>query len=375
MAKVAASQEARILARRRAAALAAAVRQGKVKGLLITKFEDVSYLSGFTGEDSFLFLSDGYACLLTDGRFEEQAIGECPGVEIHIRTGMMSKALAAVLKSRKFRGVMGVQAEHFTLRQLEAFEENVGRGRFKGLKDLIGPIREIKDAGEIAAIRKAIRAAEGAFSSMLALGRQWWIGKTENQIAAELEYRMRLAGASKPSFDTIVAVGAHGSLPHYRPGSTRVREGTPVLIDWGAMVDGYVSDLTRVVFVGRIPPKMAQVYDVVRRAQLAGIEAVAAGMKANVVDASARTIIEQSGYGEQFVHGLGHGIGRQVHEGPGVARSVETTLQAGMVVTVEPGIYLPGVGGVRIEDDVEVTDKGPRKLSSLPTDIEAMVLR
>lgn len=375
MAPATGTNQAKAFAQRRRQALQAASKQSKVKSFLITRPEDVAYLSGFSGEDSFLLLADGYACLLTDGRFQEQAAKECHGIDIHIRAGMMSKALVEILKARKLRGTIGVQSEHFTLRQLEGFEQNVGKGRFRAVKDVVGPLREIKDCGEVAAIRKAIRAAQEGFSSLLAMGKDFWIGKTEMQLAAELEYRMKLAGSSKPSFETIMAVGPHGSLPHYRPGNTKVREGTPVLIDWGATVEGYVSDLTRVVFVGRIPPKLGQVYDVVRRSQLEAIAAIAPDKAAKDVDAAARTVIEQAGFGERFVHGLGHGIGRVVHEGPGVGKSVESPLRSGMVITVEPGIYLPGVGGVRIEDDVEVTQTGHRKLSSLPTDIEAMTLR
>jgi Xaa-Pro aminopeptidase len=360
---------------RRQRAVAAALKKGRVRALLVSQPDDVSYLTGFSGEDSFLLLVGDDACLLTDGRFDEQAHRECGQIDIHIRTGPMSKALLAVLKARRFRGTVGVQSEHFTLGQFESFEKNVGKGRFKPLAGLVGPLREIKDAGEIVSIGKAVKAAQAAFMALLRMGKEFWLGKTERQLAAELDYRMRLAGSSKPSFETIVAAGPNGALPHYRPGAVKVREGTAVLIDWGATVDGYVSDLTRVVFVGRIPPQMGTVYDVVRRAQLQAIAAVSAGVPAKDVDAAARGLIERDGFGDRFVHGLGHGIGRAVHEGPGVARSMDAPLRAGMVITIEPGIYIPGVGGVRIEDDVEVTASGRRKLSTLATDVEEMTLQ
>jgi len=375
MAKVKTAAADQTYVQRRQRTVAAARQQGRVGALLVTQPEDVSYLTGFSGEDSFLLLAGGDACLLTDGRFDEQARRECGGIDIHIRTGMMSKALAGILKARRFRGAIGVQSEHFTLRQLASFEENVGQGRFKPLTGLIGPLREVKDTGEIAAIGKAVKAAQAAFLALFRMGKEFWLGKTERQLAAELEYRMALVGSSKPSFETIVAVGPNGALPHYRSGSVKVREGTPVLIDWGATVEGYVSDLTRVVFVGKIPPKIGLVYDVVRRAQRQAIGAVSPDVPARDVDGAARGLIEQAGFGERFVHGLGHGIGRQVHEGPAVARSVDGPLRAGMVITVEPGIYLPGVGGVRIEDDVEVTPVGRRKLSTLPVEIEDVTLR
>jgi len=374
MAKVNATVADQTYVQRRQRVLAAALKKGKVRALLVSQPEDVGYLCGFSGEDSFLLLVGEYACLLTDGRFDEQARRECGPIDLHLRTGPMSKALLAVLRSRRFRGGIGVQSEHVTLGQFESFEKNVGKGRFTPLAGVVGPLREIKDAGEIVAIRKAVKAAEGAFVSLLAMGKEFWLGRTERHLAAELDYRMRLAGSSRSSFETIVAVGPNGALPHYRPGDVKVREGSAVLIDWGATVAGYVSDLTRVVFVGKISPQMGTVYDVVRRAQRQAIAAVADGVPAKDVDAAARGLIERDGFGDRFVHGLGHGIGRQVHEGPGVAKSIESPLRAGMVITIEPGIYIPGVGGVRIEDDVEVTAAGCRKLSTLATDIEAVTL-
>jgi len=223
-------------------------------------------------------------------------------------------------------------------------------------------------------MRRAIRIAEKAFKEMLALGAKGWVGRTERDLAAELEYRMRRLGADRPSFPTILAAGAHGSVPHYSPGSTRVRPGQAVLVDWGARADGYCSDLTRVVFTGTIPAKLREIYEVVRRAQEAGIAAIRSGVGCRAVDAAARRVIAEAGYGEQFGHGLGHGLGREVHEAPGLGKLSADRLKSGMVVTVEPGIYLPGIGGVRIEDDVLVTASSARRLSSLPRDIDAMRL-
>jgi Xaa-Pro aminopeptidase len=186
---------------------------------------------------------------------------------------------------------------------------------------------------------------------------------------------MRLSGAEGPSFETIVAVGPHASLPHYRPGSTRIRADCLVLLDWGARVGGYCSDLTRVVRVGTIPSRLAGVYDVVRRAQEAGIAACRAGAPAAAVDRAARKVVESAGLGKQFVHGLGHGVGLAIHEPPSVSGQAKGRLRAGMVVTVEPGVYLAGVGGVRIEDDVVVVRGGCRRLSRLARDLPSMTLR
>ena len=360
--------------RRRRAAAKAARSAARAAAFLVTQPEDVGYLSGFSGEDSYLLLGDGWACLLTDGRFAEQAQRECAGIQIRVRTGPMTRAIAEVMAGNRAR-TLAVQAEHVTMRVFAALEKMAGKGRVKPVEGVVGQLRIRKDAQEVASIRRAVAAAQRAFREMLAQGVKGWVGRTERALAAELEYRMRLAGASGPSFETIVAAGAHGSLPHYRPGDRRIRPDEAVLVDWGAMVEGYCSDLTRVVFTGRIPPKLADVYEVVRRSQQAGMSVIRAGVSGASVDQAARGVIEKAGYGERFVHSLGHGIGRQIHEAPTLARRQHERLKAGMVVTVEPGIYLPGVGGVRIEDDVLVTAEGGQRLSSLPTSLSAMVLR
>ena len=186
---------------------------------------------------------------------------------------------------------------------------------------------------------------------------------------------MRQAGAEKSAFHTIVAAGAGTSQPHYRPGNRKIRSGEPVLLDWGASVDGYLSDLTRVVFTGTIPPKIGQLYEVVRRAQAAALKAVKPGVTAASVDGAGRRVIDEAGYGDLFIHGIGHGLGREIHEGPPVTANNVARLRAGMVITVEPGIYVPKLGGIRLEDDVVVTAGGRRKLSSLPVDINEMILR
>jgi Xaa-Pro aminopeptidase len=286
----------------------------------------------------------------------------------------MSEALAATLKGRRVRAI-GVQAEHFTLAHQSAFAKALGGRSIKAIPHVPAGLRAVKDAGEIRAIRRSIRVAERAFKEMFSQGKRGFVGRCEREVAAELDYRMRLAGASAPAFETIVAAGPHASRPHYRPGGRRIAPDEAVLIDWGAMTDCYCSDLTRVVFTGRIPPKIAEIYEVVLRAQVAGIAAVRAGRACGAVDAAARDVIGRAGWGDNFTHGLGHGIGREIHELPGLVSRMKTRLRAGMVVTVEPGIYLPGVGGVRIEDDVLVSVDGPVRLGSLPTAARAMVLR
>ncbi|MEI7836583.1 MAG: M24 family metallopeptidase [Planctomycetota bacterium] len=235
--------------------------------------------------------------------------------------------------------------------------------------------RMVKDAGELRAIVRAVKIAETAFRRLTAGGAGEFVGQTERQIAAKLEYLMRLAGADAAAFPTIVAAGPNASRCHHLPGDRRVRRGEGLLLDFGARRDGYHSDLTRVVFLGSIPPKLGLAYEVVRRAQQAGIDAVGPGVLCKGPDGVARAIVAEAGFGPEFVHGLGHGLGREVHEAPGLGGKAAGRLRAGMVVTVEPGIYLPGVGGIRIEDDVVVTASGRRRLSSLPTEINAMLLR
>ena len=360
--------------RRRATVRAAGASvKGRIDAVLISRPQDVGYLTGFTGDDSFLLTAGGWARLITDGRFAEQAQAECGEIQIHVRKGSMAAAVGRALKGRRARRI-AVQGEHLTVAMLDRLNREMPGKRFRPMRDVLARLRAVKDAQELRRIRMAVRIAERAFLELVAQGAAAFIGRTERHVAAELEYRMRLAGADAPAFPTIVAAGPHASLPHYRPGATKIKRGQAVLIDWGALAGGYCSDLTRVVFIGRIPPKLRAVYEAVLRAQQAGISALRAGVAGRSVDAAARKVIEAAGYGD-LAHGLGHGIGRQVHEAPVLGRTGAGRLRAGMVTTVEPGIYLPGVGGVRIEDDVLVAAKGRRRLSRLRRAMEAMVLR
>jgi len=242
------------------------------------------------------------------------------------------------------------------------------------VNDAVGPCRIVKDELEVGIIRQAIKIAQDAFASLVARGRRGFVGQTERAVAARLDYLMRQAGADKPSFDTIVAAGPHGSLPHYRPGDTVIKAGDPVLIDWGAKCRGYCSDLTRVVFTGTIPPALAAAYKATLEAQGEAIKAMKAGASLKSPYWAARAVLQRAGLAEKFVHGLGHGIGLEIHEAPGLARTAEGRLRAGMVVTAEPGVYLPGIGGIRIEDDILITTHGSARLSTLSSRLEDMLL-
>ncbi len=360
--------------RRRRKAFNLAHAKAKASAFLVSRPADVGYLTGFTGEDSFVVLGAKWAYLITDGRYSEQASAECPELEIVVRKGTMSVEVATILKFRRIRS-LSVQAEHLTLEGQHHLSKATNLPCLKSVTGVLDELRIIKDSHEIQAIRRAVRVAETAFKQLLALGVRGWLGRSERDLAGQLEYLMRLAGGQGSSFETIVAAGANGSKPHYRPGGRKIRRNEAVLIDWGAVVDGYCSDLTRVVFTGKIPPKLVGVYELVRRAQKAGISAIRPGIACKSPDKAAREVIQAAGYGDKFVHSLGHGLGRQVHEGPGLSALNKRRLREGMVVTVEPGIYLPGIGGVRIEDDILVTRDGPRRLSTLRRDTSAMVLR
>jgi Xaa-Pro aminopeptidase len=291
-----------------------------------------------------------------------------------IRKKGMAQTIKKTLQGRNVRR-LGVQGGHLTAATVEAFTKVLGERRVKTLTNIVAPLRVSKDDSEVRLIRKAASIAQKAFLRLTARGPKAFVGRSEREVSAELEYLMRLEGADAAAFETILAAGPHACDCHYKPDSTKIRAGQSVLIDWGARVGGYCSDLTRTIFTGKIPPQIGEIYDIVRDAQTAGINALRAGALLKTPDAAARKVIVDAGYGDKFVHGLGHGLGREVHEAPGLGGKGPGRLRSGMVVTVEPGIYLPGIGGVRIEDDILVTADRPKRLSTLTTDIRAMVLK
>ncbi|MEX0716402.1 MAG: aminopeptidase P family protein, partial [Planctomycetaceae bacterium] len=309
--------------------------------LLVTNPTNVRYLTGFSGDDSFLLLGRSGTILISDARFTTQIAEECPGLETHIRPPgtFMHEATAEVLKQARPAAV-AFESNHLTHHGWTQIAEASKAIEFVPKAGLVEESRQIKDAGEVAEIREAVRQAERGVAAM----RAGLTGEmTELQAAAELEYAMRKFGGRKPSFDPIVAVGARAALPHARPGEARISEGELVLVDWGSTnAGGYRSDLTRVWGTARISAELEKVHGVVLAAQRRAIAEIRPGIDCREVDAVARKEIERAGYGEQFGHGLGHGIGLDVHEGPRLGPSSKDVLKAGMVVTVEPGVYLPG---------------------------------
>ena len=333
----------------------------KVGSLLITNPQDYFYLTGFSGEDSAVLLAGRAVHVITDGRFSEVVRKECPWATIWIRSGLLNAEIAKVCKSLKIRA-LAIQGDHLCVNGFAELAKLTGIRRPKPAPPIIPNMRKIKEPGELTTMLKAIRIAEEAFVATRTSIR---IGQTELDLAARLEFEMKKRGSSAPAFATICAEGPNAALPHAHPGQRKVRKGSAILFDWGARWRGYCSDLTRMVFVGSIPRRIAEIHDVVLEAQQRAIAAIRPGRRMNEVDAVARDYIASAGYGEAFSHGLGHGLGLDVHEPPSLSWRSKEPLEAGMVVTVEPGVYLPGIGGVRIEDDVLVTPKGRRVLSRL----------
>ena len=346
----------------RVARLRTLLERRKLDGYLVKNRMDQYWLTGFTGEDGYVLITPRKVVLLTDGRFSEAADVEAPWAVKVLRKQRTPQRTADELRKCKLTRV-GFDPGHFTVAEHKATQKAARPIKLVEVPGAILDMRLIKDAGEVTAIREAIRVAEQAFRKVVR-----WVkpGLTEAEISARLAYEMQNLGASEVSFPTIVAVGANASLPHYEPGRGVVRDGQGILIDWGARVGWYVSDLTRMIWVGRVPPLMKKIEKVVRDAHDRAIAAVKPGKTCHEIDTVARNVIAQAGFGPHFGHALGHGIGLDVHEAPRVGQETQIKLQPGMVITIEPGIYLPGKGGVRLEDDVLVTESGCEVLSSLP---------
>jgi len=334
--------------------------------LLVTNENDIRYLSGFRGEDSVAIVAPRRLIIISDFRFEEELGAVRSRASVHIRTGAMIDAIRELMEELD-PDRLALQAEHCSLAFRRALARAVGAKRLKETTGLLSSLRAIKDDAEIRTIRKAVRIQEKALEAVL---RTLDSGQSETLLCADLERELKTLGAEKPSFGTIVAAGPNGSLPHAVPGAKRTAKGRPLLIDWGARVEGYCSDMTRTFSLARWPPELREIYQIVLDAHLAAIDAIRAGVPAKDVDRAARSIIDEAGYGDRFGHGLGHGIGLDVHEAPRLARTSKDTLEAGMVVTVEPGVYIPGLGGVRIEDDILVTERGSKNLCSLPKTLD-----
>ena len=353
--------------------LRALIKKSGADAALITNFANVTYLTGFTGDDSYLVVTATDAIVLSDSRYTIQLGEECPHLELVIRgpgEGMVPAVSKLVRRARLRR--LAVEGDSMTLSLHAALESSLERCQLTSSAQLVEQLRVTKDKHEVASIRRACTQARRAFEVVRA---SLTPDLTEKSVAADLEHQARRFGAKGLSFPPIVAVGARAALPHANPTEGRIGESPFTLFDWGANEGLYVSDLTRVLVTGKIPPKLRTVYGVVLKAQRAAIRAIAPGVTCDEADQVARRIISKAGYGKYFGHGLGHGIGLEIHEAPALSRGQPMTLKPGMIVTVEPGVYLPGWGGVRIEDDVLVTRDGCEVLTDVPVELEECVVR
>jgi Xaa-Pro aminopeptidase len=347
----------------------------KADALLVTNPRDIRYLTGFVGDDSWALITlNGTRVprpiILSDFRFEEQIAREAP----HAKTVMRKKGLVEELRKLGERAKLGriaLQPAYVNLALRKRLVKEMGAKRFVEVEDDLLKQRSVKSADEVAAIRAALKVHQQALRETVESMKP---GQTEVEVAAFFEYHLRSLGADGTSFPTIVAADANASLPHAIPGQARMKKGGIVLIDCGGRWGGYCSDLTRVYAFGKMPAKMREVYLVVLDAQLKAIDAIKPGASLKDVDSVARKHIQKAGYGKRFGHSLGHGIGLDIHEQPTLSQRSEGVLEPGQVVTVEPGVYLPGVGGVRIEDDVLVTDNGGEVLSDLPKDLRSAII-
>lgn len=339
-----------------------------VDAMLITNFVNVTYLTGFTGDSSYLLLDKSGECLLSDSRYDVQIADECPGIDVVSRKAPtpMTDILAKVVKSRKV-GTMGIEADSLTVATSNELSSAITGIEFATTSGVVGELRQIKDRSEVDAIRNSLRIAERAFAVIRASLRG---EQTEREIAFALEHQIRLFGGDGCSFEPIVAAGHRAALPHAHPQDRIIGDDDLLLIDWGALSQGYMSDLTRVLVTGKMSPKLERIYGVVLNAQRSAIKAIRPGVTLGEVDNAARSMIQNAGFGPKFGHGLGHGFGLEIHENPRMAPGQPQELKAGMVVTVEPGIYLPNWGGVRIEDDILVTKNGHEVLSSVPKELD-----
>lgn len=322
--------------------------------ILITQPENRRYLSGFTGSAGVLLISQDQAVLATDFRYYEQVEKQASDFQLAKITDKFKMLLPELVHQVGAKRV-GFESVHLTVDQHKEWEEVVEGFELVPTKELVERIRAVKDEEELSRIGQAIALADETFAHIVSFIEP---GMTEKEVAWELEVFMRTHGAEKVAFDLIVGSGPNGAMPHATVSERVIRAGEPIVIDMGAMVDGYNSDLTRTICAGRPDDKFKEIYDIVLEAQCTAEQSIRPGMMGKQADGIARKVIEEAGYSEHYGHGLGHGVGLAVHEKPGVGRLSEDVLEPGMVFTVEPGIYLPGWGGVRIEDVVVMREEG-----------------
>ncbi|MEC7677955.1 MAG: Xaa-Pro peptidase family protein, partial [Planctomycetota bacterium] len=349
------------------------MRQAGLDALLVTGEINVRYLTGFTGDSTYLVVSEDTPILLSDGRYESQIASQCPGFDVRIRSpsDLLPDLTRDVIQSVKGDGTgvprVGLESNQLTLSSYRRLVSGISQIEFVETASVVEELRMIKDDSEIEITRRAVRIAQDAFSEVIKEIRGDW---TELDVVYALEGEMRSRGAEGCSFNPIVGAGPGAALPHYQPQRRLIGGGNGLLIDWGALVEGYASDLTRTLRMSASTPAFDQAHHVVLEAQMAAIETIRPGASTQSVDQAARQVLRKHGMEEAFKHGLGHGIGLFIHESPRMSAVGDDTLQSGMIVTVEPGVYFDGDFGIRIEDDVLVTETGYEVLSDLPKGLE-----
>jgi Xaa-Pro aminopeptidase len=334
-------------------ALVARLEDLQVDAFLVTRLLHTRYLTGFTGSNGQVLVTRARTLFLTDGRYTEQSRREVPDVERMTYSNPLREELPGLLDGV---GRLGFEADELTVAGRDRLAKALGDGvELVPTTEVVERLREVKDDDERDALRQAQAITDAAFDRIL---ERFAVRVSEQQIARQLESLMTDEGAEGLAFDPIVAFGESAAEPHHEPGHRMLEEGDIVKLDFGARFAGYHADMTRTIAFGQPATELRKIHDIVRESQQAGIDAVRAGVAGRHVDAASRDVIERAGYGDLFVHSLGHGVGLEIHEGPSFARTADEAVPAGAVVTVEPGIYVPGLGGVRIEDMVEVTDDG-----------------
>jgi Xaa-Pro aminopeptidase len=349
----------------RSARLIAELSARKLDALIVSAPANIRYLCGFTGSNGLLLVSRSATILFTDPRYAAQA-AEQAACRAQIVSGRLEPALLKAASRRRLRK-LAFEPGRITWQAWDTLNRGLPLGAsLQPLPGVVESLRAVKDASEVAAIRRSVLTNSRAFERAL---RKLRPGITEAAFAAWLDHRMRLEGAEKPAFETIVASGPHAALPHAEPREVPIEPGAPVLVDMGCLRDGYASDMTRMVFTATPPARMRRLYRAVLEAQLAAVDAVRPGVTAAAVDRAARRVLRSHGMADLFIHSTGHGLGLEIHEPPRLGKRDATRLQAGMVVTVEPGAYIQGYGGVRIEDTVLVTETGCEVLTPTPKEM------
>jgi Xaa-Pro aminopeptidase len=335
--------------------------------MLITSRPNLRYLTGFTGSNGVAVVSALATWFFTDPRYQFQAAQEVTAKARAVKGHLLEQV--AKLATRHSWRRLGFEPDHLTAGQVELLQEKAAKSlRFVARGGVVETLRMVKSEEELAAIERSVETNSRALDAAL---KRLKVGMCEAELAAEIDYQMRKLGAEKPSFDTIVASGVRSALPHAQPTRMKIEPGV-LLIDMGAFQDGYASDMTRTFFVGEPGRKMAGIYKAVLEAQLAGIAAVHPGAKASTVDRAAREVLKGHGLDKAFLHSTGHGLGLEIHEPPRLGKKEATKLEVGMAITVEPGAYVEGVGGVRIEDTVVVTAQGCRVLTPTPKELRVL---